>query len=61
MGEDKAGHLIGCVLGVRLALHGAAGQCSGSDVAQVDLALRRGAASRLAPDNDGAARQDLQR
>lgn len=48
-------HLVGDVLGVRLALRSSAGQGAGSDVAQVDLALRRGSAPRLAADDDGAA------
>lgn len=56
-----AAHLVGDVLGVRLALRSSAGQGAGSDVAQVDLALRRGSAPRLAPDDDGAARQHLER
>lgn len=54
-------HLIGDVLGVRLALRSSAGQCACSDVAQVDLALRRGSAPRLASNDDGAARQHLEK
>lgn len=53
--NTASAHLIGDVLGVGLALCSSAGQGAGSDVAQVDLALRRGSAPRLASDDDGAA------
>lgn len=56
---DGTAHLIGGVLAVGLALGGSAGHGPSSDVTEIDLTLRGGAASRLAPDNDGAARQDL--
>lgn len=48
-------HFVGGVLGVWLALGCPAGHGAGADVAEVDLALRGRAASRLAPNNDGAA------
>lgn len=59
--RDGAAHFVRGVLGVWLALGCPAGHGAGPDVAEVDLALRGRAASRLAPNNDGAARQDLRR
>lgn len=59
--KDGAAHFVGGVLGVWLALGCPAGHGAGTDVAEVDLALRGRAASRLAPNNDGAAWQDLRR
>lgn len=58
---DKVAHLIRGVLGVRLALSSSAGHGPSSDITEVDLTLRGWATSRLASNNDGTARQDLER
>ena len=56
---DRAAHLIRGVLGVGLALSRSAGHGSSSDITEIDLTLGGWATSRLAPNNDGTARQDL--
>lgn len=58
--KEGAAHFVGGVLGVWLALGCPAGHGTSTDVAEVDLALRGRAASRLAPNNDGTAWQDLE-
>ncbi len=53
-------YLIWCVLAVWLTLNCTTGECSGSDVTQVDLSFWRGSSSRLTPNDDSTTRQDLQ-
>jgi len=56
---DRTAHLIGGVLAVGLGLSGSTGHGPRSDITEIDLTLWGGATSRLAPNNDGTARQDL--